>query len=294
MKARPETGSAPFKAVVLVIVLALLVIEALVHLWHLPMAESSRLLTVGGLAEIVVWILLFSVLLGVSLRPLPADIYGLLVAGLAIWLSSQTADLMDEFLRQPLWISAYGEDTARVVGMLLVTLGVLALIRHSAATMQKLEYLSLHDSLTGLCNRRKLQQETRELGDANYSLLLLDLDHFKSVNDRFGHEAGDRMLRELAGVLLQRFGDRDSVFRLGGEEFAVVVDPLDDESLLALGDEVRELIAGYHDGPAGSVTASIGVGTRRASESPVDLMRRVDKALYAAKEAGRNRVFAAQ
>jgi diguanylate cyclase (GGDEF)-like protein len=294
VKSGTDTGRRPWKMVVFAGILALLAIEALVHWMHLPLASRSRLLTLGGLAEIAIWVLLFSVLLGVQLRRLPPLIYGLLTAGLAVWLSSQTADLMDEFLRQPLWLSAYGEDAARVVGMLLVMVGVLALIRHSAATMHELEYLSLHDSLTGLYNRRMLQQDTRDFGGSPYSILLLDLDHFKSVNDRFGHEAGDDMLRGLSKLLLSRFRDRGRVYRLGGEEFAVVVEPMGEKALFELGDEVRKRIAGYHDGPAGSVSASIGVGTRRDGERPSDLMRRVDRALYAAKGAGRDRVVAAE
>jgi len=280
--------------VVFTAILMLLAVEALVHWLQLPLAPRNRLLTLGGLAEIAIWLLLFSVLLGVQLRRLPPWIYGLLTAGLAIWLSSQTADLMDEFLRQPLWLSAYGEDSARVVGMLLVMTGVLALIRHSAATMQELEYLSLHDSLTGLYNRRMLQQDSEGFGDASYSLLLLDLDHFKSVNDRFGHEAGDDMLRGLSNVLRARCRDRGRVYRLGGEEFAVIVEPMDAAALIEFGEAVRRRIAAYRDDLAGSVTASVGAGTRRSGERPPELMRRADRALYSAKAAGRDREVVAE
>jgi diguanylate cyclase (GGDEF)-like protein len=286
-------GPGPAKTAILILVIALLALEAAVHWWLLPMARISRLTTIGGLAEIAIWLLLFSVLVAVHLRHLPGHIYGLLTAGLAIWLSSQTADLMDEFLRQPLWLSIYGEDIARVCGMLLVTLGVLALIRHSANVMQKLEYMSLHDTLTGLCNRRRLQQQTAERGDASYSLLLLDLDHFKSVNDRHGHEGGDAMLRGLARVLQERFRSEGEIYRLGGEEFAILVEPLEPARLTELAEEVRDLVKSYRSSEGTSVSTSVGYGTRRRGEAPGALMRRIDKALYAAKHAGRDRAVAA-
>ena len=139
-----------------------------------------------------------------------------------------------------------------------------------------------------------LKQDTRDFGHNPYSLLLIDLDHFKSVNDRFGHEAGDHMLRGLAGVLIDNVRDGGRVYRLGGEEFAVVVKPLDQEALVELAESLRARISAYRDGPAGSVTASLGVGTRRDEEDYSGLMRRVDRALYAAKEAGRDRVVAAE
>ena len=291
-----ETSRSPGasgKTAILILVLGLLLVEALLHWSFLPPAETSRLLTIGGVAEVAIWLLLFSVLVAVHVRELPRSIYALLTVGLAIWLSSQTADLMDEFLRQPIWLSVYGEDIARVSGMLLVTLGVLALIRHSAATMQKLEYLSFHDSLTGLYNRRKLREQIDVQGDGCYSLLLLDLDHFKSVNDRHGHEAGDEMLRGLAGVLLERFRPRGQVYRLGGEEFAILIEASDDASLANVADEVRHLVKSYRSAEGVSVSASLGYGTRRDGETSAGLMRRIDKALYAAKHAGRDRAVAA-
>lgn len=283
----------PGQLSILALVVAVLVVVAAMHWMTLPYLPEGRLLSIGGLAEIAIWLLLFSLLVAVHLRALPPMIYSLLTLGLAIWLVSQTADLMDEFLRQPLWISTFGEDIARVAGMLVVTLGVIALIRHSEATMHELQRLSFHDSLTGLGNRRMLQRVTEEFGDARYSLLLLDLDHFKSINDRFGHDVGDRVLQEIASLLQGRYGDRGKVFRLGGEEFAVVVDPADDEPLEREADRLRREVRRLREETDAGVTISVGAGTRHPAERPGDLMRRVDRALYRAKDAGRNTVMLA-
>ena len=290
---RIAAATRPGKLTILALVVCVLAVVAALHWMTLPYLPEGRLLTIGGLAEIAIWLLLFSLLIAVHLRALPPAIYLLLTLGLAIWLVSQTADLMDEFLRQPLWISTFGEDTARVAGMLVVTLGVIALIRHSESTMHELQRLSFHDSLTGLGNRRMLHRVTERFGEARYSLLLLDLDHFKSINDRFGHDVGDRVLQEIASLLHARYGDRGEVFRLGGEEFAVVIQPLSGGELEREADRLRREVRRLRDEPDAGVTVSVGAGTRNRAERPADLMRRVDQALYRAKDAGRNTVMVA-
>jgi diguanylate cyclase (GGDEF)-like protein len=289
----PERRLDAWKPLILLAIIVLIALEIAVHWYLLPALERGRLFTVGGLAEISIWVLLLSALLGVHLRRLPDGIYGLLTSGLAVWLGSQTADLMDEFLVQPLWLSTYGEDIARVCGMLLVTLGLLGLIRHSASIMNRLEYLSFHDPLTGLFNRRMLQHQVDSMGATGFSLLLIDLDHFKTVNDRHGHEAGDALLRGLAGELRARLEGRAMLFRMGGEEFVVLHDSLDDAELERFADDMRRAIDAFGEAGGPSVTASVGAGARRAQESLGELMRRVDRALYAAKRAGRNRVHLA-
>jgi diguanylate cyclase (GGDEF)-like protein len=286
-------GRAARGIVVLLAGLGVLLIEAVAHWLLLPPLDDSRILSVGGLAEIAIWLLLFGVLAAVQVQPVARAEYRLLTTGLIVWLVSQTADLMDEFLRQPLWISTYGEDIARVTGMLLVTLGVLWLIRHSARTMDELERLSYHDSLTGLCNRRMLARRTAERGEAAYSLLMLDLDHFKAVNDEFGHDGGDQALREIADLLREAFRDGDEIFRLGGEEFAVLLEPAPDEQLHAVAESLRRRVSEHEASSGARVTVSVGAGTRKAGELPGQLMRRVDRALYRAKDAGRNRVILA-
>lgn len=277
----------------LVTITAMLAVVALVHAWLLDPLHDSRLLTVGGLAECAIWLLLYGVLVGVQLRPPPRRIQALLSVGLAIWLVSQTADLMDEFLRQPLWISTYGEDIARVVGMLITALGLLGLIRHSASTMGELERLSYRDSLTGLNNRRRFQISTNARAEQAYSLLLMDLDHFKAVNDEYGHDTGDSVLRDVAELLTRRFSSQGEIFRLGGEEFAVLMEAKDEAGLLEVAEQVRHAVGSYRSATGASMTVSIGAGTRTAEELPGHLMRRVDRALYRAKDAGRDRVVLA-
>jgi len=293
LEAPETTGSERFskrRLVVLSLIATLLLFEIWLHWSGLPYLENPRLLTLGGAAEVAIWLLLASALVVVQTRRLPERIYWMFTAGLAIWLVSQTADLMDEFLRQPLWLSIYGEDSSRVVGMFLVTLGLISLIRHSAAMLQELEFLSFHDSLTGLCNRRMFQQSLVAKGDHNFALMLMDLDHFKKINDCFGHEIGDRVLRGIADLLQRHCRERGEIFRLGGEEFAVILADASQSELERSAESFRKRVESLNGDDETRVTISIGTGLRRRGESTSELMRRVDRALYGAKAAGRNRV----
>lgn len=279
------------RLVVVSLIATLLLFETALHLNGLSYIENPRILTLGGVAELAIWLLLGSVLIAVQTQRLPERIYWLLSVGLGIWLMSQTADLMDEFLRQPLWLSSYGEDSGRVVGMFLVTLGLISLIRHSAAMLQELEFLSFHDSLTGLCNRRMFQKSIAARGKDIFALMLMDLDHFKTINDRFGHDTGDRVLRGIADQLKRHCADHGEIFRLGGEEFAVILADASQSELERSAELFRKRVESLNGDDETRVTISIGTGLRRRGESTSELMRRVDRALYRAKDAGRNCVM---
>jgi two-component system, cell cycle response regulator len=165
---------------------------------------------------------------------------------------------------------------------------------------QRLYDAAMRDGLTGAYNRRFFEEElSRALAHAArhknaLSLLLLDLDHFKLINDSFGHPAGDAVLREVATRLSDAIRHEDVLCRVGGEEFAVVARSTSAESALVLGDRLRARVAGapinYRQHVI-SVTTSIGIAEfDPARHGTPDLLLRVaDNALYRAKEAGRNR-----
>lgn len=162
-----------------------------------------------------------------------------------------------------------------------------------------LDKLSRTDPLTGLANRRALLQSLereRQRGDRQgrpFSVILLDVDHFKRFNDRHGHEVGDRVLVGVAGAL--RGGARavDEVARWGGEEFLVLLPECEtsgaEELAARLQERIRALEVGGDEGPL-KVTATLGVATRRSGEDIDAVVRRADAALYRGKEAGRDRV----
>lgn len=156
------------------------------------------------------------------------------------------------------------------------------------------------DVLTGLPNRRHfLEQATREFELARrhhkpLALFLLDCDHFKKINDMYGHEAGDRVLATLAGEMKRHLRHTDMVGRIGGEEFAVMLPETPLQSALAVAEQIRAAIAlAQVDTPAGPIHVSASLGVASYSDDMQDLpmlMRAADRALYAAKQAGRNRV----
>jgi len=179
--------------------------------------------------------------------------------------------------------------------------GVERQLRTSFLERGLLSEMVARDGLTGLKNRgafdddyaRLWQQATRDR--RALAVLLIDVDHFKAYNDRYGHQAGDRALRRVAQVA-QRFGRRplDIAARYGGEEFLVVLYDLGAEHVREIAEELRESIQAlgiqHDDSPAGVVTASIGVSivSPRPGRSPEDAVQLADEALYAAKRAGRN------
>lgn len=158
------------------------------------------------------------------------------------------------------------------------------------------------DDLTGLVNRRRFLEaldgeivRAEALGTP-VSIVLVDLDDFKLVNDRFGHAAGDELLRQFAARTLVHLRDVDVAGRLGGEEFAVVVPETNAAGAAAVAERLRRSLATLPL-PAGAesalVTASFGVAERVPGEGGSDLLRRADAALYRAKREGRNRVAVA-
>ena len=160
--------------------------------------------------------------------------------------------------------------------------------------------LTLLDPLTGIANRPGIEREAARALDASarngtpLSLLMLDLDHFKSINDRYGHAAGDKVLRATAAVWQAQLRGRDPLGRIGGEEFVVVCPDTTLEQALLVAGRLREAAHGlrFDDiDPALAVSVSIGAAQARKSGDSCDaLIDRADAALYRAKQQGRDRV----
>lgn len=202
-------------------------------------------------------------------------------------------------------------------GILLILLGsVLSLMRSQtlasrlAGTLsisnEALEHLSRFDPLTNVANRRYFEEVLRhswatcQRNRIPISILMLDVDHFKSINDAHGHETGDKCLVQVAGIIkasLEREGD--FVARYGGEEFVVIEPSADVAQALALGEKIRKaiadkpILANTTDAAGFRITISVGVASHHGGENDTtaeDLCRRADQALYAAKNSGRNQV----
>jgi diguanylate cyclase (GGDEF)-like protein len=252
---------------------------------------------------------------------LPPGRYRLLVKGSnrdGVW--SDTMVLPVEVL--PFWWQAWW---FRVLGVLFTVLSVIIVVQVRTAVLRRrredlerlvaaqtrdltdanrrLGELAARDALTGLFNRRHfLEFAERELERARRmgrktSVLLIDIDHFKRVNDQHGHEAGDDVLRGVCARLAAGVRDADLLARLGGEELGVLAPETDIAAALVVAERLRQSVAGgpYTAGDAKLlITVSIGVATiEDPGEALKSLMGRADKALYVAKAGGRNRVVEA-
>ncbi|HEY1900703.1 MAG TPA: EAL domain-containing protein [Steroidobacteraceae bacterium] len=163
-----------------------------------------------------------------------------------------------------------------------------------------LSYQATHDALTGLINRREFDVRLRDAlilaqrGERQFSLLYVDLDQFKVVNDTCGHQAGDRLMRDVTSLLRARVRAQDTIARLGGDEFGILLDGTSVAQAGRIADGVRQAIHNYRFIWAGStlnVGASIGVvEINRDTDSVAAVLSAADIACYAAKEGGRNRV----
>lgn len=173
----------------------------------------------------------------------------------------------------------------------------------NACRFHAIEHAALTDSLTGTPNKRAMDtalQQACRLSDRHgdqYSLILCDLDHFKAINDNYGHIVGDHLLKLAACELEKSVRSSDSVYRFGGEEFAILMPHTGELEARNVADRVREYIGNIaiNCGDINvSVTASCGVATHLTGEASDQWLARADEALYRAKDHGRNctRVFA--
>ncbi len=166
---------------------------------------------------------------------------------------------------------------------------------------QQLAEHAATDSLTGLSNRRHIEPQLAgetaraRRHQATFSVLMADLDHFKRVNDRYGHDAGDEVLREVARRLREMLRTEDRPARWGGEEFLVLLTDTELDQAEIVAEKLRAGIADTPievNGHSIDMTISIGVAQHQGEDDPLDLIRRADQALYRAKDEGRNRVCA--
>ncbi len=168
--------------------------------------------------------------------------------------------------------------------------------------LHKVNYMAITDALTGLYNRRRFHDvltsefERSKRYATPFSVVMLDIDHFKKVNDTFGHSIGDGVLREVSSILKGSIREIDTAARFGGEEFMVILPSTDKNNALIVAERMRVAIERYRfEGLDWSVTVSIGIaGMPDATADTEDmLIRCADFALYRAKQGGRNRTVSA-
>lgn len=182
--------------------------------------------------------------------------------------------------------------------LLLAISDLRASFHRTSARLQVAQELALSDALTGVGNRRALQEHLRaglsvaERGQQPTSIILMDIDHFKPINDKHGHSGGDQVLVQMAQLLTDQLRASDRLGRWGGEEFMVVAQATPMHAALELAERIRKAVAAFEFAHGDPVTLSLGVTQTLPGDTADSLVHRADKALYRAKNGGRNRVEA--
>jgi diguanylate cyclase (GGDEF)-like protein len=158
----------------------------------------------------------------------------------------------------------------------------------------ELTRMALTDNLTGLSNRTHMNQILHkefsrfERHNQRFGIIMLDIDHFKAITDKYGHDAGDTVLKKLAATFASAIRSSDFIARWGGEEFLICCTTIEEEDLLPIAETIRQLVANTLFEHKGQITASLGCAAIVKGESIGDLIKRADVALYEAKNNGRN------
>lgn len=239
-------------------------------------------------------------LLALLRAPAYSTNYWLLFTGVALLCAGFLADLLDEFRVTPNQLGSWLENLALILGAGLTAIGLLRWSHHTRLAHTEIQQMALTDPLTGLGNRRSMEQAVASaLGLAMASnsplaLLILDLDHFKQVNDVHGHDRGDEVLKAFAGIIRHSCRSSDLMFRVGGEEFLIVLLGADLTHGRHRAENIRRRLRDLFFRGAGgaqfTVTTSIGLTWLGALDDGDSLRRRADQALYLAKRSGRDRV----
>jgi len=194
------------------------------------------------------------------------------------------------------WMAQTYAFMGAVVVLLYATAFAKSQLSRERAVTEAMSHLALTDQLTGVSNRRKLymdlqrEAESAVRYDHPLSVVLLDLDHFKKINDSHGHGRGDEVLREVAKTISSLLRKADHFGRWGGEEFILLAPETTLEKASDLAERLRRAIADIDlDQP--DITASFGIAEHTPRDTPESLVKRADEALYNAKAAGRNRVY---
>jgi len=193
-----------------------------------------------------------------------------------------------------------GGTAVRVFASLLLTIVIVNIILGVVNDLHaRLVAQTITDPLTGAYNRRHMEAslddviERQRRSHAPAALLLIDIDHFKQINDRFGHAAGDTVLRTVVALVADRVRRLDRLFRIGGDEFLLLLPDADIAAALTVAEDLRLLVAETRIPGTDRVTVSIGLATLGAGQQMDEWMQAADGALYAAKQRGRNCVAVA-
>ena len=212
-------------------------------------------------------------------------------ANILCFIAAFTVTLLAIHYEQP------NEVTVRIFATTMLTIIFINLILNVINSLQEsLQKAAIIDELTGAYNRRYFNNclmnasEHLKRYQTSSSVLILDIDYFKSINDKYGHSTGDLVLKDLVTVLSDSLRKVDMIFRVGGEEFTILLPETDREHAMEVAEKLRTTVSDYPFLENHTITVSIGAGEMKPDEDLDILLNRCDRALYQAKNQGRNQV----
>ncbi|MBL4613462.1 MAG: GGDEF domain-containing protein [Magnetovibrio sp.] len=226
-------------------------------------------------------------------------VYAPLMAGFTLLFFSLITDTLDEVLVPPDIVTTTFEDLFQVLGYLSVVFGLWRWVSFNQCRNEQLSLLASTDYLTGAYNRRHFGDALRKevdravRYDTPFSLISFDLDLFKNINDTYGHDVGDLVLKTVVQLVDSHIRTADIFARMGGEEFQILAPTTNIEGAKDIANKLRASLEQNVVKSVGNVTASFGVTEFKPKENIEDMLKRVDRALYNAKQSGRNCVIVA-
>ncbi|KPV91851.1 putative diguanylate cyclase YcdT [Pseudoalteromonas sp. P1-30] len=235
--------------------------------------------------NLIVLVFLFWI---VQCSELSKQAYVFSTLGLLLWSMGTTADVIDELVVQPYWMSVYFEDLCRTMGMLFTAYGLFKTMRFVQSIHNRLAHELITDDLTQVHNRRYFYRHVKTAPSTPYVILIIDIDHFKAINDEFGHDEGDLVLQQLATKYNSAFVNNAVFARLGGEEFGGYLPTGNISQAAEFCGQLIDIAHNIKVKQVKQLTVSIGMALQSANEPPDKVMKRADMALYVAKNNGRD------
>ncbi len=235
--------------------------------------------------NLIVLIFLFWI---VQCSELSKQAYLFSTLGLLLWSMGTTADVIDELVVQPYWMSVYFEDLCRTMGMLFTAYGLFKTMRFVQSIHNRLARELITDDLTQVHNRRYFYRHVKTASATPYVILIVDIDHFKAINDEFGHDEGDLVLQQLATKYNSAFVNNAVFARLGGEEFGGYLPTGNISQAAEFCGQLIDIAHNIKVKQVKQLTVSIGMALQSANEPLDKVMKRADMALYVAKNNGRD------
>jgi diguanylate cyclase (GGDEF)-like protein len=242
----------------------------------------------GGLGEFTNWVPLFFIYVALIFDKKMA-----LIVSMVIFITTLTIGIVIGFLHHDAFdvqtydslIQFYMSNAAYIFALFF-----LQVLKTAFIQKEEMQHLAHTDHLTNLPNRRLMEKNLQDniKDNKEFSIILLDIDHFKLINDTYGHDVGDQVLRAFSSLIQENIRDHDMVGRWGGEEFIIIANRLGGKQAAIFTERLRKLIEATSFIHKEKVTASFGVTEFRQSERLQDVLKRADVALYLAKENGRN------